>query len=493
MLKSLYSKLALVLLGLFIVTGLSFIAISIMSTDKYQQEINQKLNREIAGLIVAEKHILQDDRVNKQALDDIFHMLMVINPSIEIYLLDPAGNILAFSAEPGKVKRKRVDLAPIKEWIHGGSPLPLVGDDPRDSEGKKVFAAARIPEEGPLNGYLYVILGGEIYDSIAQKIKGSYILRSSMLVIFISVFIAFIAGLLIFAFLTRRLKRLTSVMDRYESGIPPEELDLPAVHLKGPSDEIDRLLTTFKKMAGRINYQVEKLEASDTLRRELVANISHDLRTPLATLQGYIETLLIKNDSLSDEERQNYLQISIRHCERLNSLIADLFELAKLDAQDTAVHREPFSVRELVQDVLQKFTLTAREKQITITTNISKEIPFVYADIGLIERVLENLVANALRFTPEKGSVSIVMNQDHEQIAIRVSDTGHGITEDDLPRIFDRFYQLDKSRKDKSGHSGLGLAITKKIIELHETNIVVESKVGSGTTFTFTLPVYKKL
>lgn len=102
MIKSLYSKLALVLLGLFIVIGLSFIAISIMSTDKYQQEINQKLNREIAELIVAEKLILQDDRVNKQALDEIFHMLMVINPSIEIYLLDPSGNILAFSAEPGR-------------------------------------------------------------------------------------------------------------------------------------------------------------------------------------------------------------------------------------------------------------------------------------------------------------------------------------------------------------------------------------------------------
>ena len=491
MLKSLYSKLALVLLCLFIIIGLSFIMISIMSTDKYEQEINQKLNREIAGLIVAEKLNLQDDHVNKQALDEVFHMLMVINPSIEVYLLDPEGNILAFSAESGKVKRKRVDLAPVKDWIHGDSPLPLVGDDPRHVDGKKIFTAARIPEEGPLKGYLYVILGGEIYDSIAQKIKGSYILRSSILVIFISVFIAFIAGLLIFAFLTRRLKRLTAVMDRYESCIPPEELDLPKVQPKAPSDEIDRLVATFKKMAGRINLQMEKLEASDTQRRELVANISHDLRTPLATLQGYIETLLLKNDSLSDKERRNYLEISIRHCERLNSLIADLFELAKLDAQETGVHREPFSVRELVQDVLQKFILAAREKQITIITNISKELPFVYADIALIERVLENLVENALRFTHEEGSVSIVMNQDHEQIAVTVSDTGHGIPENELPRIFDRFYQLDKSRKGKPGHSGLGLAITKKILELHETMIGVESKVGSGTTFTFTLPVYK--
>jgi signal transduction histidine kinase len=490
MFKSLYSKLALVLLVLFILVGLSFIVISLMTTDKYQQEINQKLNREIAGLIVDEKLILKDDQVNRQALDEIFHMLMVINPSIELYLLDTEGNILAFSAEPGKVKRKRVDLGPIKKWISGVSSFPLVGDDPRSSQGKKVFTAARIPEEGPAKGYLYIILGGEIYDSIAQKIKGSYILRSSIVVIIISILIALVAGLLIFAFLTRRLKRLTAVIDRYESGVPSDRLDLPPARKGKSSDEIDRLGETFRQMAGRINQQMEKLGESDAMRRDLIANISHDLRTPLANLQGYIETLLLKNGSLADEERRHYLQISVRHCERLNTLIADLFELAKLDAQNTVVNREPFSMGELVQDVVQKFSLKASGKNIGIVTNISGELPFVYADIALIERVLENLLDNAIRHTPEEGSVSIVMNHEDGNIAIQVRDTGEGIPREDLPRIFDRFYQLDSSRKGTSGHSGLGLSITKKILELHERDIRVESRPGSGTTFTFTLPVH---
>jgi signal transduction histidine kinase len=491
MLRSLYSKLALVLLGLFFLIGVSFIAISVFSTEKYQQEVNQKLNRELAGLIVAEKIILQNNRINQDALEDIFHMLMVINPSIEIYLLDPEGSILAFSAEPGKVMRRRVDLAPIKKLIDGHPALPLLGDDPRDTEGMKVFTAAPIAPEGKLEGYLYVILGGETYDSIIQKIQGSYILQLSIRVVAISLLVALVAGLLIFAFLTRRLKRLTKIMDGYQSGIPPEKLALPRSSEKRSADEIDRLCATFKQMTERINQQIEKLEKSDIMRRELVTNVSHDLRTPLATLTGYMETLLMKDESLSAEERRNYLKIAISHCERLSKLITDLFELAKFDAHDTVVHFEPFNISELVQDVVQKFELTAQKKKINIVTNIGKELPFAYADIALIERALENLLDNAVRHTPEEGSVSIVMNHETEHITVRISDTGYGIPEKDLPKVFDRFYQLDKSRKGKSGHSGLGLAITKKIIELHKSKIAVESRTGSGTAFTFALPIHQ--
>jgi signal transduction histidine kinase len=489
MLKSLYSRLALVLFGLFFLIGVSFVAISVFSTEKYQQEVNQKLNRELAGLIVAEKIILQNNRINEEALKDIFHMLMVINPSIEIYLLDPDGNILAFSAEPGKVMRTTVDLKPIQKLIDGHPSLPLLGDDPRNLKGMKVFTAAPIAPDGKLEGYLYVILGGETYDSIIQKIQGSYILRLSIRVVTISLLVALVAGLLIFAFLTRRLKRLTTAMDGYQSGTTSKIIDLPNGSAQHSADEIDRLGATFRQMTERINLQMKKLEKSDTMRRELVANVSHDLRTPLATLRGYMETLLMKDESLSSEARRNYLKIAISHCERLSTLITDLFELAKLDAQDTVVHLEPFSISELVQDVAQKFELTAQEKNISIVTNIGEKLPFAYADIALIERVLENLLENAVRHTPEKGAVSIVMHHENEHLTVRISDTGHGIPDEERPRIFDRFYQLDRSRKGKAGHSGLGLAITKKIIDLHKSTIEVESITGTGSAFTFTLPV----
>jgi signal transduction histidine kinase len=491
MYKSLYTKLALALFGLFFLIGVAFIVISIFSTEKYQQEVNQKLNRKLAELIVAEKVMLQDNRVDRKALEEIFHMLMVINPSIEIYLLDVDGNILAYSAEPGKVKRNRVDLKPVENWINGEVDLPLLGDDPRDMDGEKIFTAARIAPKGKLEGYLYVILGGETYDSISEKIQGSYILRLSIRVVIISLMLALIAGLLIFSFLTRRLKRLADVMDKYESGMTPEALDLSGSGPESSEDEIDRLVAAFRKMTERINVQVDKLAKSDVLRRELVANVSHDLRTPLATLRGYIETLQMKDGSLSPDERRKYLKIAIDHCERLSNLITDLFELAKLEAPDPVIHCEPFSLSELVQDIVQKFELTAKEKRISIITNIGKELPFAYADIALIERALENLINNALRYTPEDGSISIELTQTIDQnITVQLSDTGTGISENDLPHIFDRFYKPDKSRKGKEGHSGLGLAITKRILELHDSPINVRSSLNAGTSFTFDIPIH---
>jgi signal transduction histidine kinase len=282
-------------------------------------------------------------------------------------------------------------------------------------------------------------------------------------------------------------------MDAYKASASLEQINLPVVKKSRLSDEIDTLVLTFREMAQQIDKQVESLKKGDSLRRELIANISHDLRTPLATLQGYMETLLMKNSSLTSEERKTYLETAISHCNRLNKLVSGLFELAKLEAKDLQIHSEPFSMNELVQDVTQKFHLTAYEKNINIITNIEKEFPFVIADIALIERVLENLLDNALRHTPDNGSVSVMLEIEGASLIVRVSDTGYGIPAEDLPRIFDRFYQLDKSRKDKAGHSGLGLAITKRIMELHGSKLNVTSKPNEGTSFTFSLPVYVPL
>lgn len=489
MFTSLYSKLAMVLLGLFFLVGITFVLVSLYSTDMYQQEVNQKLNSEIARLIVGEKLVLKDKSINQEALAEIFHMLMVINPSIEVYLLDPEGKILAFSAEPGKVKRRSVELGPVKEFLGGDAMFPLLGDDPRSMEKKKVFTAARIPETGKLEGYLYIILGGEIYDNIIGKLQTSHIFRLTVWVIIASIVVAVLAGLLIFASLTRRLRRLAVAVDAYKGGTSIDRPDLPSDGDGRSGDEIDKLVSTFRSMAQRIEEQVESIKKADILRRELVAGVSHDLRTPLATLQGYMETLLMKNKDLAEEERLNYLDTAVKQCNRLSKLVSDLFELAKLEARDISVHREPFNLRELVQDIVQKFKLMAKDKHVGIIINASKELPYVNADIALIERVLENLLDNALRFSPPDGTVSVVLNRDNSDVTVEVIDTGPGIPENEISRIFDRFYQLGDGKKGKSDHSGLGLAITKRILELHGASIDVRSELNSGTTFMFKLPI----
>jgi signal transduction histidine kinase len=489
MFRSLYSKLAAVLTGLFCLAGLAIIVVTMFSADMYQQEVNQRLNSKLADHIVAERLLMRENRVNQEALEDIFHMLMVINPSIEIYLLDTAGTILAFSAAHDRVKRKRVDLGPVRNLLAGHATLPVSGDDPRSLGGKKVFTAARIPEQGELQGYLYVILAGETYDGVVQKLKASYILQLSTWMIFASMLFALVAGLVLFASLTGRLKRLANAMDTFRSGAGQAQIkNIPQIS-NHRADEIDRLGSTFTQMSARIEDQMEQLQRADATRRELIANVSHDLRTPLATLQGYIETLLLKEDSLRPEERRSYLQIAIKHCERLSKLVSELLELAKLDASDIRVEREPFNLSELAHDVVQKFQLKAAEKKIALSTKIEEDLPFVDADIGLIERVLENLIENAIQNTPQGGVISLLLTPQNEDVTIQVNDTGCGIPAEELAHIFDRFYQLDKSRKSGQDHSGLGLAITQKILKLHDRSINVASALGSGTTFSFQLPV----
>jgi len=490
MFKSLYSKLAAVLTVLFLLVGLSFIVVTLFSTEMYQQEVNQKLNSQLADHIVKEKLLMNNQEVNEKALKEIFHMLMVINPSIEIYLLDTQGKILAFSAPPGKVKRQRVNLNPVHEWLAGDATMPILGEDPRNIDGEKVFTAARIPEKGELQGYLYVILGGEAYESATQKLRGSYILRLSTWMIGTSILFAILAGLLLFASLTGRLKRLAAVMDTFKKNERFNQIDLPMKNGTDSGDEIGRLGAAFKEMAERIDQQMEKLVKSDSMRRDLIANISHDLRTPLATLQGYIETLLLKDDTLADEERRNYLEIAIKHCDHLNTLVDKLLEMAKLDSVEMKLVEEPFALSELVQDVVQKFQLMAEDNKIKISTNIEQNIPFVNADIGLIERALENLIENAIHYTPQEGVVKVELTPQEQLISVKISDTGYGIPEAELPHIFNRFYQLDKSRKSDRAHSGLGLAITKRILELHGCTIDVSSKVDAGTSFSFQLPVH---
>ncbi len=488
MIRTLYARLALVLVVLFISIGLLYALISTSSTRHYLQEVSQQFNKDLARNLVADRNLVEEGRLNEAALKETFHQYMVINPSIEIYLLDLAGNILSYSADPGKVKRRQVSLGPIRSFLSGDRGYPLLGDDPRSHDRRKAFSVTPVPSAENAQGYLYVVLRGEEYDSVDRMIQESYFLRLSGWAVVASLGFGLLVGLVVFHILTRRLHRLAAVMDAFQGSNFTAHLPY-AGKQAAAADEVDRLGATFDRMAERIVAQFHRLQENDALRRELVAHVSHDLRTPLASLQGYLETLTLKDAELSAEERAEYLRVALRHGERLTRLVAELFELAKLDAKETTPHREPFALAELVQDVVQKFNLRATQHGIRLTAAPARELPFVNADIALTERVLENLLANAFNHTPEGGEVRISLGRREGAIVIGISDTGSGIAEADLPHIFAPFYRADTNRPHDDEHAGLGLAIAKRIVELHGGEIRVESQPGAGTTFSFSLPV----
>lgn len=486
MLNTLYKKLSAILFAVLCVVGAFAFALVLYATDMYQQEVTQRLNKELAEHILTEELLLQDGSVDQRALKQIIHMLMVINPSIEVYLLDQQGKILAYSAPQGKVKRQFVNIHPVKDFITSARRLPFFGDDPRDFARKKIFSAAPISSEKGLQGYVYVILASEAFDSAAAMIKDSYIMRYSIAALFVTLLVAMFFGLVLFSVTTRRITRLSSVMTSFLSDdTDPNNTRYPTPEIL--RDEVDLLGKNFNSMADRIRQQMEELKQNDAKRRELIANVSHDLRTPLTSLHGYIETLLMKEKDLTEEERRDYLKTAANHSNQLNRLIGELFELAKLDSVETLLNIEPFSLAELAQDIAHSFKLPAEKQHIKIKTELDSGVPFAYGDIALIQRVLENLIDNALRHTPKGGEISISLSAQKNNIVVRVSDTGCGIKQEDVPHIFDRFYRSTKSRENVDFHSGLGLAIVKRILALHGSDISADSTVDKGTTFTFQL------
>jgi signal transduction histidine kinase len=489
MLRSLYGKLTLALVGLLAVIGVLYIMVTLVTTRIFLHEVNQNLDRDVAAHLVSEVPLMENGVVRENALKDIFHMMMVVNPSIEIYLLDVEGQILAFSAPPGKVKLDRVPLEPIQRFLAGRDRLPITGADPRQPGVKKAFSAAPITREGRLEGYLYVVLGGEQYDTAVDLLEGSFVLRLGFSALIAGLLFALVAGLMVFYSLTRRLGKLADSMESFRRSKFAAPIPAGDWRADDRGDEIDRLGTAFERMADRMAEQLDDVQRADSLRRELVANVSHDLRTPLASLRGYLETLLLKETSLTADERHQYLETALRHSEKLGKLVAELFELARLESEETKPNLEPFALNELVQDVVQKFELEAERQDIALRADSPADLPFVVADIGLVERALENLIDNALKYTPADGKVTLSVRRAPGALTVSVVDTGIGIAPDELPHIFDRFYRATKAPKPSGDGAGLGLAITRRILELHDSALRVASEPGLGTAFAFDLPL----
>lgn len=488
--NTLFARLGIALLLVVGLLGGGFFVLERFSTRHYYEEITQRLNASIAMYVTGEMQLIENGEVNGEALSLLAQRAMIINPTVEVYLLDTQGQILAHALPPESVQTKRVALDPIRKLIGGASEMPLRGTDPRNAKHSKIFSAHPVMHRGELQGYLYAILGGQKYDELADSLRGSYVQRLSLGALTAIVLAAFGVGLLVFSLLTRHLTRLTADVRRFtESGFDPAlASDLASAGQNDHGDEISQLRTAFSRMANKILQQFEGLKETDRLRRELVSNVSHDLRTPLASMHGYVETLLLKNDSLSEAERLHYLEITRKHSLRLRQLIGDLFELSKLDSASIEPALETFSLAELLQDVTQEFELEAQSRTITITVRSPPTAVLVHADIGLIQRVLENLLRNALKYTPAGGRITISIDPQPGRVAVAVSDTGCGIAKCDLERIFDRFYRSEQGEEGRSNSTGLGLAIVKRILDLHGSRITVHSAPNEGTRFEFDIP-----
>jgi signal transduction histidine kinase len=474
--RSLYMRLAVSFAAILLCFGGVLGVVSYRAARAHQQEVMQTLSRDLASHIAEHNGLSTGAGTSSAAANELFHMLMAVNPSIEVYLLDAAGVILMHSAPAGHVLSRQVTLAPIRDFLRGAR-LPILGDDPRDPGREVVFSVAAIERDGVAEGYLYVVLAGEAYARMSASAGFGYALGAGMWLGAAVLGCALVAGLLVFHGITRRVNELAARVTAFSRTEPGAG--------GAGADEIDRLAAAFDRMERTISRQLGELQRQDALRRELVANVSHDLRTPLTSMQNYLELMLGMPDTQSAAQRRDYLERAVRQSRSVARLAQQLFELARLECEEAPPVCEPFCLSELMHDIAHKMGFPARRKGVRLSVAPCSEAMYVAADIGLIERVITNLIDNAIRCTAPGGDVRLDMRADRDAVGISVSDTGCGMAPALLRTLFDRDSPLRRNGMPRN--AGLGLLIVKRILLLHGSDIEVDSEPGRGSTFRFRL------
>ncbi len=236
---------------------------------------------------------------------------------------------------------------------------------------------------------------------------------------------------------------------------------------------------------------ITRQQKLDDSRREFVANVSHELRTPLTTVKSYTETLL-ETAGPEDKMQRRFLEVINSEVDRMTRIVKDLLTLSRLDHGKEALKQEEIDVRALVRDVTEKLSLTAKEHGHMLRYSFTTDMPVYFGDRDKIEQVLINLVSNSLKYTPDGGIVEVFAGKIYNELYIKVKDNGIGIPKEDIGRIFERFYRVDKARTRQAGGTGLGLAIAKEIVEAHGGRIAIQSEVGKGSEVMITLPLKRK-
>jgi two-component system, OmpR family, phosphate regulon sensor histidine kinase PhoR len=309
-----------------------------------------------------------------------------------------------------------------------------------------------------------------------------------------AVALAFLPAILVAAFFARYVSsKLANIID-YASNLARGDFHA-RLRVSGRdelgilSEQLNDTGANLQRMFEQLQHEHTELENLERIRKDFVINVSHELRTPLASIQGYTETLL--EGALHDpDNNMKFLSIIRQNAERLGRLTADLMTLSRLELKSTKFQFASYYVNDLLADCVDSMLPMAEKKRVAIRVERTVETTEVFCDSEAVHQIMSNLLDNALKYTPEGGSIIVGAKPHGELVETYVRDTGTGIPAEDLPRLFERFYRVDKARSRELGGTGLGLAIVKHLVRAQGGNVRVESEIGKGSTFLFTLPVH---
>jgi two-component system, OmpR family, sensor kinase len=292
---------------------------------------------------------------------------------------------------------------------------------------------------------------------------------------------AILVAAVIFSPARRRLQALESAAERLGAG------DLTARAPARGADEIARVARAFNTMASELSSRDEALRTSDRLRRQMVADVSHELKTPLTSMRGYVETLRIRDLALSSSQRSQYLDTIERETRRLERIVKDLLDIARIESDAIPLNQRDFATERMFRHVVDRHQAEADSRHVQLAITVEDSADQLFGDPDRLEQVVDNLVANAIRHAAARGRVELRAHVTPDGATLAVIDDGVGIAAEHLPHIFDRVYKVDAARASGPSGSGLGLSIARAIVERHGGTIHVESRPGR-TVFTVRLP-----
>ena len=385
-------------------------------------------------------------------------------PSTHIVMAD--GRVASRSGQSLRADIERQ----AKAMLAGTAPVPASGDVPTGP-----VVSAPIQRHGRLVGL--VVLPPPPPRGVLSNVGELLTLPGTLVLIAVTA----VAALVIFAPARNRLRALEQAAEQFGAG---------QLNTRAPAhgrDEIARVAAAFNHMAADLEARTEALQLSDQLRRRMLADISHDLRTPLMTMRGYLDTLDMHEIVLDEGKRRRYVDTARRETIRLERIVADLLDLARFENGVATLEPRVIAIERVLAGVAGRFERDAAAAEVTIRTRIDPSVDQIVADPDRLDQALSNLVANALRHMPPHGTIELEATAADGACQITVTDSGDGISPDHLAHVFERFYKVDASRASGAAGSGLGLSIVKAIVERHGGTISVTSQPGR-TTFAITLP-----
>ncbi|HPF25614.1 MAG TPA: ATP-binding protein [Steroidobacteraceae bacterium] len=476
--KSLAGRLLAAIVGLLSVLLLANWLIGVLAARAFTDELSQNLSRSIAMYVAAEGDLIRAGVADQKLLARLARQAMVLNPAAEVYAIDRFGNVL-WPQDPAVVAPgTRVGLSPLLQFLRGDAASgPIYGDDPRAPGRHRIFSAWEVRLGDQLEGYAYVMLGGVQHASLVGLVGQSYILKVALATTVVMLLLSMLAAWGLLRWLTQPLRELQARVQGVGQRLGVGSLGEPDV---GNLDlgSIDRVVDS---LARRVEQQLQALQTTDRMRRELFAHISHDLRTPLTAMRGYLETLSTQAEALSPARRAHFIEVVTRHSERLSRLVDQVFVLARLDAATLPIRPERLSVAELAQDVVAKWQLPAESASVRLQLEVDPLVPPITADIGLLETVFENLIDNAIRHSRPGGQTVVSVQRSGEDVAVSVRDDGAGIAASDLEAVQQAFVA------GPGGRTGLGLAIVRRVLTLHGSKLCIRSVPEQGTEVSFRL------